>query len=152
MIHIGVISDTHDVVRECLYSIFRDCQIIIHAGDIGNESVINQLAKIAPVIAVRGNVDKGIWPEILPESRVVSVNGHNIFITHDLKKMKRNLKDSGYSIVISGHSHKYNQVIENDILYLNPGGAGRKRLSLPISVAMLSIDEKKFNTKVIYLS
>lgn len=148
---IGVISDTHGVVLEEIKTIFKGCHMIIHAGDIGCQSVIEILESIAPVFAVKGNIDKGIWAEKIPKDREIQIEDVNIYIIHNLKEIKINPKKEGFNIIISGHSHKYMQTIEDDVLYINPGGSGRKRFNLPLTVVELKIDKDKYRAEIKYL-
>lgn len=149
---IGVISDTHGVVNEKVKDIFKECEMIIHAGDIGSMEVINALEAIAPVKAVRGNVDHGQWVEKFPYTRTVEIEGTKIYVIHDLKQIKIYPKPLGYSVVISGHSHQYKQEVKDDVLYINPGGSGRKRFNLPLSVVILTINKGKCIAEEIYLT
>lgn len=148
---IGIISDTHGVVHEKIKDIFKECSVIVHAGDIGSLDVIHTLETIAPVMPVRGNVDIEDWAEKFPVARVEEIEGVKIFVIHDIANMKKDdLK--GCTVVIYGHSHQYKQEIKYGILYLNPGGSGRKRFNLPLSVAILTIDKGKCIAEEIYLT
>ncbi|NLZ52301.1 MAG: metallophosphoesterase family protein [Thermoanaerobacteraceae bacterium] len=136
---IGIISDTHGLVRTEVINILKRCDLIIHAGDMGKPEIICTLKEIAPVVAVRGNVDKGDWAEKLPETEVVELSKIYIYVIHDIKKLDLNPKTAGFNIVIYGHSHKPKKEIVDGILYLNPGSAGPKRFNLPISMALMEI-------------
>ena len=138
---IGVIADTHGLLRPEVLDLFREVALIIHAGDIGTPDVLNAMREAAPVRAVRGNVDKGAWAEALPETEVVECNGRFIYLLHDLKTLDRDPSVAGMQVVISGHSHQPAVSYKNGVLYLNPGSAGTKRFKLPITAALLRIEE-----------
>ena len=137
---IGVIADTHGLVRSEVIELFRGVSLIIHAGDIGTPDVLNILRKVAPVRAVRGNVDKGAWAESLPETDVVECAGSLIYLLHDLKTLDLDPSAAGMQVVISGHSHRPGESRKNGVLYLNPGSAGPKRFKLPVTAALLRIE------------
>lgn len=136
---IGVISDTHGLVREEAMRKLRGVALIIHAGDIGSPRVLAALEAICPVEAVCGNVDKGAWAHSLPERVLVEVQGRRIYVIHNLKKLDVDPVVNKFDIVISGHSHKPKCEEVNSVLYLNPGSAGPRRFKLPIAVATLEI-------------
>lgn len=148
---IGIISDTHGLVRPEVAYAFKDCNLILHAGDIGKPEVLKQLQDIAPVIAVRGNVDRGIWAEKLPFTEVVNFKKIYIYILHNLNDLNLDPKAAGFHVVISGHSHKPEEKWQDDVLFLNPGSAGPKRFSLPICVATLEITHHKINVQYVNL-
>jgi len=137
---IGVIADTHGVVRPEVVELFRGVSLVIHAGDIGTSDVLNALGEVAPVRAVRGNVDKGTWTEALPETDVVECAGSLIYLLHDLKTLDLDPSAAGMQVVISGHSHQPGESRKNGVLYLNPGSAGPKRFKLPVTAALLRIE------------
>jgi putative phosphoesterase len=138
---IGVIADTHGLPRPEVLELFKGVSLIIHAGDIGTPDVLTTLKEIAPVRAVRGNVDKGAWAEALPETEVVECNGSFIYLLHDLKTLDLDPSAAGMQVVISGHSHWPDEYRKNGVLYLNPGSAGPRRFKLPITAALLQIEE-----------
>jgi len=115
----------------------RGSDLIIHAGDVGDPSILEALANIAPVVAVRGNVDTADWAESLPETAVAEAAGVNIYVLHDVKTLDLDPKASEFHIVVSGHSHKPSRSERNGVLYINPGSAGPRRFSLPITIAYL---------------
>ena len=137
---IGVIADTHGVVRPEVVELFRGVSLVIHAGDIGTSDVLSALGEVAPVRAVRGNVDKGAWIEALPETDVVECAGTFIYLLHDLKTLDLDPSAAGMQVVISGHSHQPGESRKNGVLYLNPGSAGPKRFKLPVTAALLRIE------------
>lgn len=148
---IGVISDTHNLLRPEAVETLAGVDLIIHAGDICNAEILEDLRKIGPVIAVSGNNDTGLWTETIPVFKVVKVAEISIFVIHNIKEMEINPSEAGINVVISGHSHKSYIEKRNDILYLNPGSAGRKRFSLPVSLARLKIDGKEIEAEIIEL-
>lgn len=134
---IGVISDTHGLVRPEVFEILKGSELIIHAGDIGGQEVIDALRTIAPVVAVRGNNDTASWAEEFPVDHIVKHGTHLFYVVHELSKLKDNPKEKHFSAVIFGHSHRPLLERRDGVLYLNPGSAGRRRFSLPISLAKL---------------
>lgn len=144
---IGVISDTHGLLREEIEHIFSGVDLIIHAGDIGKEQVIEGLQQIAPVIAVRGNCDREPWAVKYPDTADMIIEDVSIYVLHDIKMLKLNPYESGFKIVISGHSHRPKEEYKNGVLFLNPGSAGPKRFNLPIGVALLQLQDMKIEIK-----
>jgi len=136
---IGLISDTHGLLRPEALQAMRGSDLIIHAGDVGDPSILEALANIAPVVAVRGNVDTADWAESLPETAVAEAAGVNIYVLHDVKTLDLDPKASEFHIVVSGHSHKPSRSVRNGVLYINPGSAGPRRFSLPITIAHLDL-------------
>jgi uncharacterized protein len=138
---IGVISDTHGLLRPEALNALRGSQHIIHAGDVGAPEILDQLAEIAPLTAIRGNVDKAPWARKLPETEVVELGGVSIYILHNLADLDLKPEAAGCKVVISGHSHVPKQETSNGVLYFNPGSAGPKRFKLPITVGKLVIEQ-----------
>lgn len=138
-LRIGVISDTHNLLRPEARLALAGVDGIIHAGDICGPAVLDQLSAIAPVLAVRGNNDRGEWAEALPHRIVTDIGGVQVLVVHDKADADGEAADAG--VVISGHSHKPNIVREGGVLWLNPGSAGPRRFRLPISLAILEIDD-----------
>jgi uncharacterized protein len=137
---IGVISDTHGLLRPEALEALRGSKAIIHAGDIGKPEVLERLREIAPVHAVRGNVDWGDWAKALPVSEVVEVEGLFLYVLHDLNELDLDPKAAGFRAVIFGHSHKPHLEERQGILFLNPGSAGPRRFKLPVSLARLELE------------
>jgi putative phosphoesterase len=134
---IGVISDTHGLVRpEALAALARS-ELIVHAGDVGGPEVLAALAAIAPVRAVRGNNDKGAWARKLPVDDVVVVGRRRLYVIHDVKELDRDPLAAGFAAVIAGHSHRPRNEIKDGVLYFNPGSAGPRRFSLPVTVGRI---------------
>jgi uncharacterized protein len=138
---VGVISDTHGLLRPEAVTALRGSHLIVHAGDVGREDILVALEEIAPVLAVRGNVDTDAWAARLPFSRVVGVGDVRLFVVHDLHTAGIDLASAGreYVAVISGHSHKPSIETRNGLLLLNPGSAGPQRFHLPVTVAVIDV-------------
>lgn len=148
---VGVISDTHGLLRpEALDALGRS-EHIIHAGDIGAPEIIPELERIAQVTAIRGNVDREPWTNRFPETDVVELGGLQLYIIHDLNALDLNPRAAGFAAVISGHSHQPKQEVKGGVLYFNPGSAGPKRFRLPVSIGMLEISGAKITGKIIEL-
>jgi len=145
---IGVISDTHGLLRPEVLEIFKDVSLILHAGDIGSFEVLKTLKNLAPVVAVRGNNDIGAWANRIPQTKLVKLGSIYIFLLHDLKELK---PKPGYDVVISGHSHRPSISRRDDVLFLNPGSAGPRRFKLPISVARLYIHNAAAEAELVEL-
>lgn len=138
MKRIGVLSDTHGKLRAEVVEILRECDVILHAGDINTPKVLESLRKIAPLYAVRGNADKE-WAAELPESLSEEIFGLRIFMVHNKKEIPGEI--AGYDLVVYGHSHKYEERKEENCFYLNPGSCGPRRFSLPVTMAVLEVEE-----------
>jgi uncharacterized protein len=136
---IGVISDTHGLLRPEAVELLRDSEHIIHAGDIGSPKIIPALQRIAPVTAIRGNIDKEAWARQFPETAVVELAGLHIFVIHDLNALDLNPQAEGFAAVISGHSHQPKQDVKDGVLYFNPGSAGPRRFKLPVSLGRVEL-------------
>jgi uncharacterized protein len=137
---IGVISDTHSLLRPESMKLLYDADLIVHAGDIGSVSVLDKLSQIAPVTAVCGNIDKGPWANSLPENEVLEVDGQHLYVLHNLTDLDLDPVTAGFQVVISGHSHMPKMEKKDDVLYFNPGSAGPRRFKLPISLGRLVIE------------
>jgi uncharacterized protein len=148
---IGVISDTHGLLRPEAVAALTRVELIIHAGDLGNPQILADLSRLAPVHAVRGNTDRGAWAAALPENRVVAVGGLLLYVLHDLHTLDLDPAAAGLSAVIFGHSHSPHAEHQNGVLYLNPGSAGPRRFTLPVSLAILEIHYRSLQPKLIKL-
>lgn len=151
MTRIGVVSDTHGLMRPEVLKIFRGVDLILHAGDIGAPEVLQELRSVAPVVAVRGNNDTGRWADDIPETELACVGGVRIYLLHDLKGMALSPSVAGFHAVVSGHSHRPSVQKREGVLFLNPGSAGPRRFTLPISVARLNVEGQKMSAKLIEL-
>lgn len=136
---IGLISDTHGLFRPEALGALKGSDLIIHAGDVGDPAIIRQLRSLAPVIAVRGNVDNDAWAEQLPPTAIVEARSAAIYVLHDIHQLDLDPAVAGFDIVVSGHSHKPGRVERRGVLYVNPGSAGPRRFHLPITVALLNL-------------
>jgi len=146
---IGVISDTHGLLRPEALDALRDSDFIIHAGDIGDPKILDKLAEIAPVTAVRGNVDRESWAQKIPETNVLEAGDVAIFVLHDIQQLDLKPEVAGFAAVIYGHSHIPKQETKNGVLYFNPGSAGPTRFKLPISVGRLVIDSESIGAEIV---
>lgn len=147
--HLGLISDTHGLLRKEALDALRGSELILHAGDIGAPEILESLREIAPVVAVRGNNDEGAWAERLPLTEVVEAGGVSIYMLHILDELDLNLKASGFAMVVSGHSHKPAQAVKDGVLYVNPGSAGPRRFQLPVTVARLDLQVRPWRAEFI---
>jgi putative phosphoesterase len=149
---IGVISDTHGLVRPEVLEIFKGVGHIIHAGDIGGVEVLNALETIAPVRAVCGNNDRDSWADHIPHDQVIEYGSRLFYVLHERGHLDLDPAAAEFSAVIYGHSHRPLAETKKDVLYLNPGSAGPRRFSLPISIARLHIDKSRLTPELIDLS
>ena len=138
---IGLISDTHNLLRPEALGALRGVDSIIHAGDICDARVLRELEAIAPVTAVRGNNDRGEWAQRLREREWIEIGGATIYVVHDLADLDVVPERSGIKAVVTGHSHRPLMKMENGVLYINPGSAGPRRFKLPISIGFLEVVE-----------
>jgi putative phosphoesterase len=136
---IGLISDTHGLLRPEALNALNGSELILHAGDVGKSEILDELRKIAPVIAVRGNVDTESWCSVLKETEIVETGSIIIYMLHNLNNLNLNPAAAGFQVVLSGHTHKPAQFEKNGVLYLNPGSAGSRRFHLPLSLARLDL-------------
>jgi putative phosphoesterase len=149
---VGVISDTHGIVRPEAISALEDSELILHAGDVGTPEVLKQLGAIASTIAVRGNVDRGAWAQSLPLTEIVEVGEVRIYVLHDVSNLHLDPKAAALSAVVSGHSHRPTAEVRGGVLFLNPGSAGPRRFSLPVTVAKLRVVGKSLSHELIELA
>ena len=148
---LGVISDTHGLVRPEALAALAGVERIVHAGDIGSRDVLEALERVAPVTAVRGNNDRGGWATKIPETEVVEVGGVSLYLLHDLHELDLEPRAAGFAAVISGHSHQPKVEERDGVLYLNPGSAGPRRFKLPISLARLTVAGKPVKAELVTL-
>jgi putative phosphoesterase len=151
MQHIGVISDIHGLLRPQAVAALRGCSPIIHAGDIGRPEILDELRRIAPVFAVRGNVDIGAWAVALPETATVEVGVCRLHVLHDLDALHRDAGTAGFHAVIAGHSHRPRIETRGGVLRFNPGSAGPRRFDLPVSVGRLILSGAKLRAEIVEL-
>jgi len=149
---VGVISDTHGLLRPEALAFLLGSDRIVHAGDVGDPAILDELSTIAPVTAVRGNVDTATWAAALPETQVLDVAGVRIYVLHDLAQLNIRPAALRIGVVISGHSHKPLTERRGGVLYLNPGSVGPRRFSLPISIAELTIADGRVDARIVQLA
>ena len=151
---IGVISDTHGMLREQALSAFAGVDHILHAGDVGDPGILAVLSGIAPLTAIRGNIDKQGACSELPSTEFVELGGKLFYLVHSLHDLDIDPTAAGISVVVSGHSHKPQVEVRDGVTYLNPGSAGPRRFSLPVSVALVSLDQgsERVAAKILELS
>jgi uncharacterized protein len=149
--HVGVISDTHGLLRPQAVTTLSDSSLIVHAGDVGHAEILDGLRKIAPVVAVRGNIDRDPSTSELPATELVMLDGRSIYVLHDLNDLDLDPLAAGFQVVISGHTHKPKSEKKDGVLYFNPGSAGPRRFNLPISVGRLVISDKDVQAEIIEL-
>jgi|SRR5580692_4635668 putative phosphoesterase len=146
---LGLISDTHGLLREEALQALRGCDLILHAGDVGGPGILETLKKLAPVISVSGNVDTGNWAQALPSTETISAGPATIYMLHILEDLDLNPAVAGFHIVVSGHSHKPLQIEKDGVLYINPGSAGPRRFYLPVTVARLDLGVRPWRAEFI---
>jgi putative phosphoesterase len=149
---IGLISDTHGLLRPEAVTALRGCEHIVHAGDIVGARILEDLAILAPVTAVRGNNDRGAWAEALPHTQMLSVGGVLVLVIHDLKELDIDPEGADVQVVVSGHSHRPSVERRDGVLYVNPGSAGPRRFKLPVTVAELLVDGASVQAKIVELA
>jgi hypothetical protein len=136
---VGLISDTHGLLRDEAVAALRGCDLIVHAGDVGKPEILTALEEVAPVVVVRGNTDTQPWARSLPETAVTQAGAAMIYVLHNLQELDLNPATAGFHIVISGHTHKPTRTQENGVLYINPGSAGPRRFDLPLTLARVDL-------------
>ena len=151
MRRIGVISDTHGLLRPQALAALRGCDPIIHAGDVGSPDILDALRRIAPVFAVRGNVDKGDWAGKLPLTELVQIDGFSLYVLHILDELNLDPPTAGFHAVIYGHSHQPKIETRNDAIYFNPGSAGPRRFNLPVTLGQITIAEDGLRAEIVAL-
>ncbi len=148
---IGVISDTHGLLRPGALAALQGCDYIIHAGDIGDPPILDKLAAIAPLTAVLGNIDHGAWANKIPTTNVLEVGEISIYVLHNLQELDLKPEAAKFAAVVYGHSHVPKQEWKNGVLYFNPGSAGPRRFRLPVSVGRLRIKDGRIDAKILLL-
>ncbi|MGH7370760.1 MAG: metallophosphoesterase family protein [Candidatus Methylomirabilales bacterium] len=149
---VGVISDTHGLLRPEVILELTGSDLIIHAGDIGGPEILDRLRKIASVVAVRGNADRGPWAKALPTAESVRVAAMDLYVLHDVSDLDLDPRAAGFHAVISGHSHQSRIEHRNGVLFLNPGSAGPRRFTLPVSVARIHVRDSKLEVEIVQLN
>jgi hypothetical protein len=149
ILRVGVISDTHNLLRPEAVAALKRSDAILHAGDVCRPEVLDELEKLAPVLAVRGNNDRGTWARSLPRTRVIELGGRRIVLIHDRKELDFDPVDEDVAAVVSGHSHRGGIERSEGVLYLNPGSAGPRRFSLPVTVARITISKTGLRARLL---
>jgi putative phosphoesterase len=148
---IGLISDTHGLLRPEAVAALAGSHFIVHAGDVGSPEVLEELARLAPVTAIRGNVDRGDWAAQLPPTEVLDACGTCLYVVHNIAELDLDPAAAGFRVVVSGHSHQPALREKEGVLYINPGSAGPRRFSLPIAVGRLTISADRVTPELIEL-
>jgi hypothetical protein len=148
---IGIISDTHGLLRPEAPVALQGSDRIIHAGDIGDSEILERLSEIAPITAVRGNVDRESWAKNIPDTNVLECDGASMYVLHILEKLDLKPQAAGISAVIYGHSHVPKQEMKDGVLYFNPGSAGPRRFQLPVTIGKLMVESGKIRSEIIQL-
>ncbi len=152
-IMVGLISDTHGLLRPEAVDLLRGSDFIVHAGDIGDPGIVTELARLAPVVAVRGNVDKAAWAQSVPATDVLEVAGAAfLYVLHNIEDLDIDPAAAGFHAVVFGHSHQPGVRWKDGVLYVNPGSAGPRRFSLPISVGRLLVDAGTVSAELIEIA
>jgi uncharacterized protein len=149
--NIGLISDTHGLLRPEALRALEGSELIIHAGDVGKLEILEALKALAPVVAVKGNVDTEAWASALPETEVVETNIATIYVLHDVQALDLDPAAAGFHIIVSGHSHRPARTEQDGILYINPGSAGPRRFQLPVTVARLDLGKSPWEVDFVKL-
>ncbi len=148
---VGLISDTHGLLRPEAVRALQGSHRIIHAGDVGQSGILEALRAIAPVTAVRGNVDKAVWAQSLPQSESVNIEQVSIYVVHNIDDLDIDPSAAGVKVVVSGHSHRPSVVRRDGVLFVNPGSAGPRRFKLPVSLALMSVQDQDVDVELVPL-
>ncbi len=151
-LRLGVISDTHGLLRPEAVAALRGCDLIIHAGDVGKAEVIDRLSDLAPTFAIRGNVDTGTWAARLPPTDVVAVGALSFYVLHNIAELDLDPPTAGFAAVVFGHSHRPSIETREGVLYLNPGAAGPRRFKLPVSLARVMVSGREMRPEIVELA
>jgi uncharacterized protein len=149
VVTIGVISDTHGLLRPEALTALVGSDYIIHAGDVGDPAILTQLGKLAPVTAIRGNVDREAWAKKISSTNLLEVPGATIYILHNLNELDLKPEAAGFSVVVYGHSHVAKLETKNGVLYFNPGSAGPRRFRLPVTIGRLTVKDGKVSGEIL---
>ncbi len=150
-LRVGVVSDTHGLLRPEAVAFLGGADRIVHAGDIGHADVLRRLAALAPVTAVRGNNDRGAWARSVPATAVLALGAVRVYVLHDLAELDLDPAAAGFRVVVSGHSHRPRMEERAGVLYLNPGSAGPRRFKLPVAAAELAVEGAKVRARLVTL-
>ncbi|HEY2465624.1 MAG TPA: metallophosphoesterase family protein [Steroidobacteraceae bacterium] len=150
-LRVGIVSDTHGLLRPETKIFAGACDYIIHGGDIGSPAILDQLSALAPLIAVKGNNDRQTWAAHLPETEMIRVGGVFVYVIHDISQLDIDPHAAGVQVIVSGHSHKPLIEKRDGVLYINPGSCGPKRFTLPISMGEMIVDGTKVRVRTVEL-
>lgn len=148
---LGIISDTHGLLRQEAIDALAGAEHIVHAGDVGDAMVLERLRELAPLTVVRGNIDVGRWAAALPATEMLAAAGLTLYVIHDLKELSLDPAAAGIDVVVSGHTHKPSVERRGGVLFINPGSAGRRRFSLPVTLALLDVGEAGMRIRLVDL-
>jgi uncharacterized protein len=148
---VGLISDTHGLLRPEAVAFLRGSDFIVHAGDIGAASILKELSALAPVTAVRGNNDKGTWAKAIADTQVLEIEDVSIYVLHSIAELKLDPATAGYQVVVCGHSHRPSLERRDGVLYVNPGSSGPRRFKLPIAAAELKVEGSSVTARLVEL-
>ena len=149
---VGLISDTHGLLRPEAVRALQGSDVIVQTGDIGKVAVLDALGALAPVTAVRGNVDKGVWAQGLPKTDVLEIDQVGVYVIHDVKELDLIPEAAGIKVIVSGHSHQPSIQERNGVIFVNPGSAGPRRFNLPVSIARMQVQAKSVQVELIRLA
>lgn len=149
---VGVIADTHGLLRPEAIDFLKRCDLIVHAGDIGNSDILKSLRSIAPTYAIRGNIDKGSWAKELPGKDVLEVEGKFFYLIHNIDDLDLDPAAAEFDAVIFGHSHQPISYIKDGVLYFNPGSAGQRRFKLPVSIGRITVMNSRLESEIVTLT
>jgi putative phosphoesterase len=148
---VGVISDTHGLLRSQAVEALRGSDVIIHAGDVGNAAIIDELGHLAPTFAVRGNIDRGDWAAALPATQRVEIGELTLYVLHDIAELDVDPPTAGIAAVVFGHSHQPSIETCDGVIYLNPGSAGPRRFKLPVALARVTVSGRQMRPEIVTL-
>jgi putative phosphoesterase len=148
---VGIISDTHGLLRPEAERALQGTNLIIHAGDVGDPEILAKLKRVAPVFAVRGNVDTAAWAKALPTTTVVEASGASFYVLHNLQELGLRLDVGRFDFVVSGHSHQPEQEKRKGLIFINPGSAGPRRFQLPVTLAVIDLTKRPWKAEFIEL-
>jgi len=151
-LHLGVISDTHGLLRPEAVAALRGCDLIVHAGDVGNVAVLDGLRHIAPTFAIRGNIDTASWAARLPPTEIVEIGELSLYVLHNIADLDLDPPTAGFAAVVYGHSHQPSIETRDGVLYLNPGSAGPRRFRLPITLARVAVAGTELRPEIVELN
>ena len=149
---IGLISDTHGLMRPEALEALEGVELILHAGDVGSPDVLDALERVGPVWAVRGNTDRDAWADRLPATQIVEAAGSSLYVLHDLAQLDLDPGAAGFAVVVYGHSHQSSATTRGGVLYVNPGSAGPRRFRLPVTIALLQLDGAEAEARIVELT